>query len=797
MFRIIARIILRNRAALLVALGFLTLFFGWQASKITLSYEFAKILPANDPDFKAYDEFKKQFGEDGTVMLIGVKDSNFFTLKKFNDWHQLGKEIKQIDGIEAVVSEGEIFNIIKNESQKKFDIKPLVTGKIETQQELDSIAAVIDNLPFYDGFIRNSETGARLMAITFDKTKINTKNRIDIVNAIKAKADVFGKAHNLQLHISGMPYIRTAITGKVANELKLFLLLALLVCSIVLLIFFRNLTIVFFSVIVVCIAVIWSLGTIELFGYKITILSGLIPPLLIVIGIPNAILLLNKYHTEFRKHGNKIKALQQTVQRIGLTTFLANVTTAIGFFVFYFTRSNLLMEFGLVAAICTMTTWMISLILIPIIFSFLPVPDVKHTKHVQAKRMGFLLSTIDHIVHQHTRKVYVVVIILCIVAFYGTTKLSTVGYVVDDLPKKDPIYLDMKFFEENFKGVLPLEFSVDVKEKNGVMDATVLQKINRLSRMLAKYPELSKPLTIVDGIKFSYQALNDGEKKYYILPGALDLARLNEYTGDMKGKQNMFKSFLDSNKQITRISVQMADVGSVEMSKLVNELKPRVDSIFPTDKFDVQITGNSLIFLKGNDYLFKNLMESIVLAIVLISILMFGLFVSFRMVVFSIIPSIIPLLITAGIMGFAGVPLKPSTILIFSIAFGIASDQTIYFLTRYRQEMRHRHVPISKAVSITIGETGLSMIYTAVILFAGFFIFTASGFGGTAALGKLISVTLLVAMLTNIILLPCFLISFERRLTTRAFLEEPLIHVYDEDEDIELDELEIKKEDEN
>lgn len=797
MFRIIARIILRNRAALLVALGFLTLFFGWQASKITLSYEFAKILPANDPDFKAYDEFKKQFGEDGTVMLIGVKDSNFFTLKKFNDWHQLGKEIKQIDGIEAVVSEGEIFNIIKNESQKKFDIKPLVTGKIETQQELDSIAAVIDNLPFYDGFIRNSETGARLMAITFDKTKINTKNRIDIVNAIKAKADVFGKTNNLQLHISGMPYIRTAITGKVANELKLFLLLALLVCSIVLLIFFRNLTIVFFSVIVVCIAVVWSLGTIELFGYKITILSGLIPPLLIVIGIPNAILLLNKYHTEFRKHGNKIKALQQTVQRIGLTTFLANVTTAIGFFVFYFTRSNLLMEFGLVAAICTMTTWMISLILIPIIFSFLPVPDVKHTKHVQAKRMGFLLSTIDHIVHQHTRKVYVVVIILCIVAFYGTTKLSTVGYVVDDLPKKDPIYLDMKFFEENFKGVLPLEFSVDVKEKNGVMDATVLQKINRLSRMLAKYPELSKPLTIVDGIKFSYQALNDGEKKYYILPGALDLARLNEYTGDMKGKQNMFKSFLDSNKQITRISVQMADVGSVEMSKLVNELKPRVDSIFPTDKFDVQITGNSLIFLKGNDYLFKNLMESIVLAIVLISILMFGLFVSFRMVVFSIIPSIIPLLITAGIMGFAGVPLKPSTILIFSIAFGIASDQTIYFLTRYRQEMRHRHVPISKAVSITIGETGLSMIYTAVILFAGFFIFTASGFGGTAALGKLISVTLLVAMLTNIILLPCFLISFERRLTTRAFLEEPLIHVYDEDEDIELDELEIKKEDEN
>ncbi len=792
MFPAISRIILRNRPALLVIIGVLTVFFGWRAFKIELSYDFARILPVTDSNYIEYQNFKATFGEDGSVMVIGVEDKNFFQLEKFNDWYALGKEIKSIDGIEAVVSLAHIYNITRNDEEKKFDVKPIVTQPIKSQQELDSIKNVIDNLPFYQGFISNKETGAAGMAITFDKKKLNTKSRIDMVNEIREKADAFSKKHDLPIHISGLPFIRSAITGKVAHELELFLLLAIVVCSIILFIFFRSGVIVFFSVIVVLIGVVWSLGTIELLNYKITILSGLIPPLIIVIGLPNSILLLNKYQTEYKRHGNKIKALQQMIVRIGITTFLANLTTAIGFGVFYFTNSILLMEFGLVAAINVMSTYVISLVLIPIIFSYLPPPKVKHVKHLQAKRMGFILDTIDGWVHRHYRLIFGVVIGLLVISFYGISKLSTVGYVVDDLPKKDPVYVDMKFFEKNFKGVLPFEISIDTKEKGKALKPQTLQKINRLSKTLSKYDELSRPLSVVDGIKFSYQAFNDGNPKYYILPGTIDLAKLSDYTGNVKNKQGMFKSFLDSNKQITRVSVQMADVGSVRMKELVSEIKPRVDSIFNPDEYNVTVTGNSLIFLKGNDYLFSNLMESIVLAIILISIIMFSLFVSFRMVLFSIIPSLIPLVITAGIMGFTQIPLKPSTILVFSIAFGLASDQTIYFLTKYRHEMKSGHVTISKAVTLTISETGLSMIYTAIILFAGFFIFTASGFGGTAALGKLISVTLLVAVCSNLILLPAFLIALEKRLTTKAFLQEPLIHVLDEDEDVELDDLEIE-----
>ncbi len=791
MFIVISRIILRNRIPLLAAMLILTGFFGFWANRIQLSYDFARVLPANDEDFLAYEEFKDIFGEDGTVMVVGIRDPEFFTLEKFNDWYRLGEDIRALDGIEAVVSVAAAYNVQRNDSLQQFELHPLVDAPLAHQSQVDSIRQVLDDLPFYKRFIYNDETKATLMAITFDKEDLNTEKRIDLVETIKSRVNAYGVAHETDMHISGLPYIRTAITSKIASELNMFLLLALAVCSVILLIFFRNASIVAFSLLVVVISVIWSIGIISLFGYKITILSGLIPPLIIVIGIPNSILLLNKYHTEFRKHGNKIKALQQMVQRIGFTTFLANVTTAIGFGVFYFTRSIILMEFGLVAAINVMSTYLISLILIPALFSFLPVPKTRHTEHLQAKRISRVLEWINVMVHKYNRLIFVVVTVLVLVAAIGISRINTVGYVVDDLPKDDPVYTDMKFFEASFNGVLPLEISIDTKEDGKALKHRTLQKISRLTRKLEKYDELSKPLSIVDGLKFSYQAYRGGQPKYFILPSSLDLGRMSGYMSDSQKKDNLFRSFLDSTRRTTRVSIQMADIGSVKMASLVADLRQQVDSIFPPADFNTTVTGNSLIFLKGNDYLFKNLLESVALAIFLISIIMFMLFMSFRMIALSILPSIIPLVITAGLMGFFSVPLKPSTILIFSIAFGIASDGTIYFLTKYRQEMKIPHMTISRAVTLTIRETGVSMIYTAVILFAGFFIFNASGFGGTASLGKLLSVTLLVAMCSNLILLPAFLVSLERKMTTKAFLEEPLLQFLDEEEDIELDNLQI------
>ena len=377
------------------------------------------------------------------------------------------------------------------------------------------------------------------------------------------------------------------------------------------------------------------------------------------------------------------------------------------------------------------------------------------------------------------------------------SKISTVGFVVDDLPKNDIIYTDLKFFEKNFRGVLPFEITVDTRKSVGALELKTLYKINRLQKVLQQYPEFSEPVSVAEGIKFSYQGLNDGDPKFYIIPNIQELARLRDYAGTAKGNQRMFRSIIDSTNRITRISVQVADIGSIRMKSLLDTLKPRVDSIFEPADYDVNLTGNSIIFLKNNDYLLINLKESILLAILLIGTVMFFLFMSVRMVIIALIPSMVPLMLTAAFMGYFSIPLKPSTILIFSIAFGIASDGTMYFLTKYRQEMRKFGGSISRTVSLTIRETGISMVYTAVILFSGFFIFTASSFGGTSALGVLISVTLLIAMCSNLVFLPTLLLTLQKRLITKAFLKEPLIQVFDEDEDVELGDLQVRKENGN
>src|SRR5258706_8354041 len=786
MLRKLPLLILKQRVAALVLLLAITVLMVMEAEQVKFLYEGAKLLPADNPVYREYLSFKKTFGEDGSVMVIGFEGENIFRLGAFANLYDLSNEIKKIDGIKEVVSVAKCYHVIRNDSLQRLELKPLPDKKPSTQEEVNAIVDTIKSLPFYKGLLLSDSGSVSLMAITFNQDKLNTKNRIDIVKSIKEKTDAFCAIYQIPVHYSGLPFIRTAVTEKIVGEMKFFILIAILVTAVILFIFFRNILAVIFPLIVVCIGVVWSFGTLHLFGYKITILTSLIAPLIIVIGVPNCVFLLNKYQHEFGLHGNKIKALARTIEKIGVTTFFANITTAIGFFVFYFTRSEVLMEFGIIAALNVMLTWLIALLFIPVVYSFLPAPKEKHIRHLQRKLLVRILGKIDSWVHRYRRRIYAVVFAALAVAFLGITKITTTGYVVDDLPSDDPIYMDMKFFEHHFKGVIPFEVSIDTRKNGGAVKIGTLSKINHLQKILAGYPEFSKPVSVLEAIKFSYQGLNNGDPRYYILPNVQELAKLSGYSATAKENQKMFRSLIDSSRQKTRVSIQMADIGTHRMKKLVKELEPRIDSIFDSSGFDVKITGNSMVFLSSNDYLVINLKESVVLAILLIALVMLILFRSFRMIIISILPGLIPIVITAGLMGFYGIPLKPSTILIFSIAFGIASDGTMYFLTKYRQELKHHDFSISRTVSKSISETGISMIYTTVILFCGFGIFVASGFGGTQALGILISITLLLALFSNLIFLPALLLSLEKKLMTKAFMQEPLVQIYDEADDAEF-----------
>jgi predicted RND superfamily exporter protein len=801
MWKFLARSILRYRIFFLLFVAAVTAFMGFKAKDVEITYFFAKLLPDSDTASIDYEYFKNKFGQDGTVLVIGTDITPLKKLDNFNAWCKLGDSLKATQGIENVLSVGRLQEIVLNDSLGRFEMKKLFIGKIKTQQQLDTLWEKITTLKFYEGIIFNTKTNSTLIAVTFGKKDLNTKNRLAITDTLKAKGDSFSKQTGIELHYSGMPYIRTNVARKIKNETTFFLVLTIIATGLVLFFFFRSMLPVIFSLVVVCCGVVFSIGLMVLFGFKLTAMSAIIPPLIIVIGIPNCILILNKYHTEFARNNNKMKALHIAIERSSVSLFFANFTTAIGFAVFCTIKNYIFFEFGLVSSISVMATYVISIMIVPAIFSYLPAPPDKHIKHIEGKRLTTLLSKIDVLTIHRRKLVYIITVALCIIAGYGLTRIKAIGYVVDDLPKKDPVLTDLHYFEDHNGGILPFEITVDTKRDNGVFSnsARALYRINKFQKVLAQYPDFSKPISVAEGVKFFYQGYKGGDSKYYRIPSVTELNKLKEYLQtNQQGAQKQLAAFIDSSKKVTRISVNIKDVGSVRIKQLLRELKPRADSAFNFDydqnkwmqeneRYDVRLTGNCVMFLKGNEFLITNLLESVILAIILIALLMFTLFASPRMILISIIPSLIALLITAGIMGFLHVPLKPSTILVFSIAFGISSDGTLYFLTKYRHELRKNKLSMSKAVSLTIHETGISMIYTAIILTTGFAMFGFSDFGGTAALGMLLSVTLLIAYTSNLILLPCFLLSLEKSILKKEILNVPVFDIAHEDEEKEED----------
>lgn len=801
MWQRLAGFVLKFRLPLLVFLLLSTAVMTWYASKVELSYEANKSIPLDNPKYKDYLQFKSLFGEDGNLLVIGVQTDSFFQKDFFHDYVQLNEDLKKVEFVENVLSVPFAINLVKNDSTRKLSAEPLFKGDLQQQAVLDSLGGALENLPFYKGLLYNPDTHAYMIMVGVNKDVMRTKRRSEVVDNVMKLGTAFGEKHHTQVRMSGLPLIRTIVANKVSRELMLFLKLSFVLTALILLLFFRSFGAVLMSMIVVAIGVIWSVATIVLLGYKITLLTGLIPPLIVVIGIPNCVYFLNKYHTEYAKDGNKTRALVHMIQRMGIVTLFTNLTAAIGFGVFCFTKSELLKEFGIVAGLNIMLIFLISFIFLPSVLSYLPAPKTKHTSYMNNGLFRALLDGLTSLVFKYRPWVYGITAVMVIAAVVGMLKLHSEAHMLDDIPKSDRLYTDLKFFEQNFKGVMPLEIAVDTKKKNGVVNLQTLEKLDQLSKLIAAQPDFARPLSVAEGIKFAKQAYYNGDSSNYSVPNQFDIGFLAPYLR-MKGGNNatggataftkLVSSFMDSSRQVARVSVNMADVGSARLPVLLDSLRPQVSQIFDTAKYNVTFTGTSVIFLEGSRFIINGLMESILLAFVLIIFCMLYLFRSWRMLLISLIPNIIPLAVTAGVMGWLDIPLKPSTVLVFSVALGIAIDVTIRFLVNFKQELPNHDLDISATVKQTIHETGLSIIYTSLILLAGFMIFSFSEFGGTKALGWLTSLTLLMAMVTNLTILPALLLWMEKALLKKA-QKKQLWNTLDDEQDLDMSELGLKE----
>jgi predicted RND superfamily exporter protein len=786
----LAHIVLKNRLVLIILIGCVTIFMGYQAKDVQFTYSFFTPVPDEDPDMMFFTQFKGEFGEDANIVAIGVRDSALYTPVNFRRYKYLSDELNNIDGVIEVVSIPLFKTLVKDTQNKRFTVQPIFEDIPEDQTTLDSLLTVANEQKFYSDQIINQENGATFILISISKEVLNTKDRDQVIKDIEHIAFAFEEATGIELKYVGLPYIRTEVNGSVKAELIMFLFLSIIVTALILLFFFRSWDAVVFPLIIIIVIVIWSLGTLGIFGYEITILTGLLPPVIVVIGIPNSVYLLNRYHQQINKHGSKAFALSHVIRKIGLVALITNSTTAVGFLVLLFTGIKDLQEFGLVASINIMATFVVSIILIPAVFSYLPKPNGKQLKHLKFKALDFALTSLDLLVHRHRYRVFVFTGIVLIIALIGVAKLQAVTFIVDDVPESSQVKKDLAFFEENFSGIMPLEIVVDTGKKRGILRQSFLRKVSELEDYLGKQEVISKPVSILSMIKASRQAFYSNNPDFYSLPTRADRNFILRYLNNDESDASILKSFIDEDQSKMRISLKIADIGSVRLDSLIdNVINKKMDELFSETDITAKATGTTLLFVKGNKFLVQNLRRSLILAFAIIAIIMGLLFKNPKMIAISLIPNLIPLIMIAGLMGYFEVALRPSTVLIFSVVFGISVDDSIHFLAKYRQELFANKFFVPLAISKSIRETGASMIYTSVILFAGFIIFSGSAFISTMMLGILTSTTLLIAMFANLIVLPALLMVFDDG--KREKDSHPLIEHYDEfyqeDEDEEID----------
>lgn len=869
MWHKIANFILKNRFFILGVITLLTVFFGYYAAtSLRMENKYGIILPKESPTTQNYNRFKEKFGEDGGTLVLAIQTDSLYTETNFRKWKELGDSILQMDGVESVISEATLFTIRNNKAESKFDVQRIFSDVTFNEKSIDSIRKEIRRNPLYNKMLYNDSSHVSLMMVGLDERFLTDRVKSKVVFDIQKLANSY-EEHFGEFHYAGLPYLRVVIAKRIQSEMYIFIGLSMLVSSILMYFFFRSFRAVLICMTVVGVSVIWAMGTIATMGYAVSVMMALIPPLMIVIGIPNCIYLYNKYHQEYRHHGNRVKALTRVVSKTGIAMFLTNVTTALGFITFLFTSSEKFFEFGVISSINIMLCYVVSLCLIPIFASFLKNPPERHLKHLDRKLAVGLLEKLVVITAKRRRWIYAITIIITGVASIGMFKMTVTGNVTGDLPKNDIILKDIHFMETNFGGAVPFEVMIDYKEKGRLFGKNTLSKVEEVQAMMAKDSLFAKSISIVDFVKVINMAYYDNNPDRYTIISNRDKVRLSKYIDNFNMTNNnstfSIKELVDTSAMILRVRSQMKDLGSYEVTDEVAMVKTRIDSIMNPDRkdierlyakvedgkkefidsllenysniynsltaeisqdnsdlqykfdtdtehiktyyakpefnsllrksidneyYDITLTGTAVVVSEGTQYLIINLVSSIVFAVISIAALMSLLFASFKMVMVSMIPNLIPMAITAGIMGWFNIPLKPSTLLIFSIALGITVDNTIHFLAKYRQELKMKKWDLKECVAMSIRETGLSIIYTSVILFFGFIVFVFSDFGGTQALGYLSAITYFVALFTNLVLLPALLLSLERRLATRSF-QEPYFDAYSEANDLDWEEMQF------
>ncbi len=751
----LAHWILDHRRSIVLLVVVITALLGYWAMQVTTDHTTAHLLPSQSKTVQDFKRASEVFGESQTILYLVFEGADPYDPAFLQALDSLVQEISGYPGIEHVLSLTNVPFLLRQ--GKDIVAQPLYQANLSAE----AIRKRLDDQPFLHGLLLSNDGSTAAMMVRIIPAFNNSPDRVALVDRIEAAA----KRLPGNLALAGFPYLRTQYAKRISLESPVFTLLAALISLLFLYLAFGAWRAIVLPTAIVGLGLMWTVGLMVLFGHQLTIVSSMLPALLVIIGMANVIHLCTKFLDQFLAGQDQRAALVETIRTVGLATLLTCLTTAIGFGVLMLSGSRLLSAFGQFAAVGIMLLYVLSITLMPVVFIRYRPSARRSAPLVTRESLERFFDRIATLTQQRAGAILLLAGGLLLFGLVGAMRISSDIYAFSDFYEDDPLRQHLAVFEEAFGGIMPMEVIIETDKPGQFRSLPYWRRIEALQHTLSDLEPVGHSLAVTDLVKLVNQAYFGGHPDAYRLPSSFELPFLQTAMKgflDQKRTSDLTRTLpllIDSTFSMTRVYLGVPDLGTQRMNALADTVRARTIALFPEDGFNVFITGNAIRVTRSGEKLVRNLIVSLAVALVVIALLMALLFRSMRLMIISLVPNVIPLLVVGGMMGYAGIALKPSTALIFSVAFGIAVDNSIHFLTKYRLD-RDAGLSKEEAIRATLRATGKAILLTSFVLMSGFLVFTLSSFGGTVNMGGLTALTLGVAMVANLLLLPALLYRF-------------------------------------
>jgi predicted RND superfamily exporter protein len=735
----------------LALVSIITVLSFYELKNIKFDYDFESFFPQDDPDLDKYIDFRNTFEYDNEFILLAVENRKGIFNDEFLDHISvLTDSIRNIPDVSYVQSPTTLEYLVVS-GLGPLRIPYIHLGEPERYSEDSSLVYKTPEL-VGSFFARNGKSICFYIKTTEGISKAKSDSllaRIDRAVAVYQFDDTFtaSKAKGQKVYLE-----------KLSGEFVMFFLASFFLVVLFLWISFRSFWGIWVPVVIVLLSIVWTLALMTITGKALDIMTVLLPTMMFVVGMSDVVHIVTKYIEELREGAkDKFDALLKAIKEAGFATFITLITTSLGFLTLINSNIIPIRDFGIYTSLGVFIAFILSYSILPLVLFLLPKPKIAEVKPESDFWRNKLHSLLRWTL-RNQKAIVVGTLIVTGVSIFGITRIVLNNQLIEGLTRKDELRQDFEFFEKNYSGVRPFEILITLNDTtSSVWNTKEMRAIDKLENYLRKdfgVGFLISPASLVKGMN---KALNNGNPESYVLPsGDEDLQDVTDQLSQFRKRKEM-KNLVTKDGKQARITGKMADVGSKVFLERADQLNAFLAANPDMKCIDVHLTGAALMLDKNNKYLVDNTVQGLIISILVVALISALVHRNLRMMIIAIIPNLLPIIIIGGIMGFTGIEMKSATSIIFSIAFGIATDDTIHFLARLKLEIAQGK-SVMYCVKRSFLSTGKAVVVTSLILCGGFLSLIGSGFESTYYFGLLVSITLLVAVVTDLLLFPLLVI---------------------------------------